>query len=454
MGHTHTPNRRGFLRLSAKLAALGITSLGSMTRPGNVYAAEVPDPELTDYKALVCVYLFGGNDGNNMIVPVDTARYTAYQSLRSGVALAPASLLTPIADAQQNPYALHYGLPEMNTLYNSGNLAFVLNMGQIDQPLTQAEYLAGQKTPTNLFSHSDQTVQAQTASSETQSSGWGGRLLECCGVTDSLAAVSVASPALFLQGTSVAGNVIPPGTGINMSALNFWPQNQAQSRRQALNALLGIDGGNAIRKAANTSMTNGLKLADDLSEMAGGDDELDFPGTPIGAQLREVARLIRLRSAKGPGRQVFFCAMGGYDLHSGQAWTHWNLMSQLSTALYRFHRTMEDSLLSPNVTAFTQSEFGRTFQSSGTGSDHAWGNHQMVLGGAVKGGIYGAMPTFALGGPDDASNRGVWIPKISTAQFGATLGKWFGADGDELLWAFKPLEKFPEATRDIGFMQP
>lgn len=458
MSHTHTPNRRGFLRLSAKLAALGVASLGgNMARPGQVFAAELPDTELTDYKALVCVYLFGGNDGNNLIVPVDTARYTAYQNLRSGIALAPSSLLTPIfdpADPLQKPYALHYGLPEINSLYNSGNVAFVLNMGQIDQPLTQADYLAGQKTPTNLFSHSDQTVQAQTGSSETQASGWGGRLLDCCGVTDSLAAVSVASPALFLQGKNVAGNVIPPGTGINMSALNFWPSTQASTRRHALNTLLGIDGGNVIRKAANKSMADGLQLADDLSQMTGGDDDLNFPGTPIGDQLKEVARLIRLRSGMGPGRQVFFCAMGGYDLHSGQAWTHWNLMSQLSLALYRFHRTMEDSQLSPNVTAFTQSEFGRTFQSSGTGSDHAWGSHQMVLGGAVKGGIYGAMPTFALGGPDDAGNRGVWIPKISTAQFGATLGKWFGAESDDLLTAFKPLGNFPIATRDVGFMNP
>jgi uncharacterized protein (DUF1501 family) len=458
MAHTHTPNRRGFLRLSAKLAALGVASLGgAVGRPGEVFAAELPDPELTDYKALVCVYLFGGNDGNNMIVPVDTARYTAYQNLRSGIALAPGSLLTPIADPAdplQKPYALHYGLPEINTLYGSGNVAFVLNMGQIDQPLTQADYLAGQKTPTNLFSHSDQTVQAQTGSSETQASGWGGRLLDCCGVTDSLAAVSVASPALFLQGKNVAGNVMPPGTGISMSALNFWPSIQAQTRRNALNSILGLDGANVIRKAANKSMADGLQLADDLSEMTGGDDDLNFPGTPIGDQLKEVARLIRLRSSMGPGRQVFFCAMGGYDLHSGQAWTHWSLMSQLSLALYRFHRTMEDESLSPYVTAFTQSEFGRTFQSSGTGSDHAWGSHQMVVGGAVKGGIYGAMPTFALGGPDDASNRGVWIPKISTSQFGATLGKWFGADSDELLDAFKPLVKFPVATRDLGFMNP
>lgn len=453
MAHTHTPNRRRFLSLSAKLAAIGLG--GAVARPASVFAAEVADTTtLTDYKALVCIYLFGGNDGNNMIVPVDTTRYTTYQGLRSGIALSPGSLLPAIADPgdPSKPYALHYGLPEVNALYGAGNVAFVLNRGQLDQPLTRTEYLAGQKTPTNLFSHSDQTVQAQSGVTQASGTGWGGRLLDCCGVTDNLAAISVSSPALFLQGTNVAGNSIQPGQGLSLDGMNLWPQSQGQSRRAAVNALLGIDGGNLIRKAANKALFDGLQLADTLAGAAGGGDDLVFPGTPIGNQLREVARLIRVRAALGPGRQVFFCSMGGFDLHSGQDWTHWNLLSQLSAGLDRFHKTMEDALLAPNVTAFTQTEFGRTMQSTGTGSDHAWGNHQMVVGGAVKGGIYGAMPTLALGGPDDATNRGVWIPKISTAQFGATLGKWFGASGDDLAWAFPSLEKFD--TSDIGFMKP
>jgi uncharacterized protein (DUF1501 family) len=218
--------------------------------------------------------------------------------------------------------------------------------------------------------------------------------------------------------------------------------------------MLGIDGGNKIRKAANKSMANGLQLADDLAALTGSGGDFDFPGTSIGNQLKEVARLIQLRSDMGPGRQVFFCSMGGFDLHSGQDWTHWNLLSQIDHALYRFHLTMDDLVLSPNVTAFTQTEFGRTFQSSGTGSDHAWGNHQMVVGGAVKGGIYGSMPEFKLGGLDDVGTRGVWIPKISTAQFGATLGKWFGAEDADLKLAFKPLTKFPVGEQNLGFMKP
>ena len=453
MAHSHKKSdRRNFLKLSAKLAALGVTTMG-LTQTKGLFAAEAEtNGTLTDYKALVCVYLFGGNDGNNMIVPIDATRYNAYQTLRANIALPPNQLLSPIVDGVGNQYGLHYGMPELSTLYGTGSLAFVLNMGQLDQPLTRAQYLAGQNTPTNLFSHSDQTVQAQTGTSTPNGSGWGGRLLDCCGVSDTLAAVSLSTPALFLQGTNVAGNVIPPGTGLSLNGMSFWPQSEAAVRRQAVDQMLTIDGGNKIRQTANTQMANGLQLANALQNASGGSVG-SFPGTALGNQLKEVARLINIRSAQGPGRQVFFCSMDGFDLHSGQDWNHWYLLSTLSQAVKSFNDAVQSMPgMADKVTLFTQSEFGRTLQPSGTGSDHAWGSHQMVLGGAVKGGIYGQLPTFALGGPDDANSRGAWIPKISTGQFGATLGKWFGASDQDLLWAFPTLNKF--AVTDLGFMKP
>lgn len=455
MSHSHkkSSDRRNFLKLSAKLAALGVTTMGLGTTR-KLLAAEAPTSgNLTDYKALVCVYLFGGNDGNNMIVPLD-GRYATYQQLRANIALPPNQLLSPITDGVGNQYGLHYGMPELNTLYNNGQLAFVLNMGQLDQPLTRTEYLAGQNTPTNLFSHTDQTVQAQTGTSTPNGSGWGGRLLDCCGVNDTLAAISMSTPALFLNGLNVSGNVIPPGTGLNLSGMSFWPQSEATVRRQAVDQLLATDGGNKIRQVANTQMADGLQLANALQGASGGGDGLSFPGTALGNQLKEVARLIKLRSAQGPGRQVFFCSMDGFDLHSGQDWNHWYLLSTLSQALNAFNTAIQNAPnnIADKVTLFTQSEFGRSLQPSGTGSDHAWGSHQMVMGGAVKGGIYGQIPTLALGGPDDANSRGVWIPKISTGQFGATLGKWFGASDVDLLTAFPNLNKF--AQTDLGFMKP
>lgn len=452
MAHSHgkIPSRRSFLKLSAQLAALGLTTAG-LGRSRQLFAAESRSTaELTDYKALVCVYLFGGNDGNNVIVPLDTAKYTAYQSIRGGLALSGGELLSPVADAAGNEWAFHYGLGELNTLYQAGNLAVVLNMGQLAAPLTRATYLAGQVAPTNLFSHSDQTVQMQTGLPTPNGSGWGGRLLDCFGTSDSLAAVSVSQPALFLQGHNAGGNVIPPGADLRLSGMTFWPNSEALYRRQAINDILTMDGGNAVRKAANKAMADGLQLADTLAANATGGGSMAFPGTNIGNQLKEVARLIKVRSAMGPGRQVFFVSMDGYDLHSSQDWTQWFLLSQLSQALYAFHNAIGDAQLTNQVTTFTQSEFGRTLQPSGSGSDHAWGNHQIVLGGAVKGGVYGTLPEFALGGPSDANNRGVWIPTIATSQFGATLGTWFGASQADLADVFTNLEAFP--TSDLGFM--
>jgi uncharacterized protein (DUF1501 family) len=226
----------------------------------------------------------------------------------------------------------------------------------------------------------------------------------------------------------------------------------ADARRQAVNAMVLMDGGNPVREAANQAFADGLQLADTLQ--ANGNlpaTTAAFPGTSLGNQLREVARLIRVRSQMGPGRQVFFCSAGGFDTHSAQMGTHANLLRDLSQAVSAFAMATLDLGLAGNVTTFTQSEFNRTTQTNGTGTDHAWGSHQIVLGGAVQGGIYGAMPDFVLGGDQDASNRGVWIPTIGSVQFGATLGRWFGATPAELVWAFPNLGNF--ATRDVGFMR-
>ena len=442
MNHQHLSSRRRFLQLGVGLA-LGLGGLG-LHRPARA-------AQLSDYKALVCIYLYGGNDGNNVIVPMDSARYSAYQSLRGGLALSGNKLLPPITDANGNLYALHYGLPELNSIYAEGALAFVLNTGMLQRPLTRAEVIQGQGLPTNLFSHSDQTMQAQTGLPTINGTGWGGRLLDGFDTPDSLAAISLSSPALFLQGFDAGGNVIPPGTNLGLSGLSFWPQSAADIRRQALNNILLQDGGNLVRQAANKKIAEGLILSDALKS-GGNLTPLTtvFPGTSLGNQLKEALRLIRLRAQQGPGRQVFFCSLDGFDLHSSQDWNHWYLLSTLSQALAAFYDATQEAGLADQVTSFTQSEFGRTLQPSGSGSDHAWGNHHLVLGGAVRGGIYGQIPTLALAGPDDANNRGVWIPKIATAQFGATLGRWFGATDAELALAFPNLAQFPSS--DIGFM--
>lgn len=452
MGHSHNvPARRNFLKLSARLAALGVTSLGLEPARQFLVRDVQAQRRVTDYKALVCVYLFGGNDSNNLIVPADNyAAYSAARGGSAGVALAANSLLS-VPGSGGATYGLHPSLSDLVPTFNAGQMAFVLNMGALNRPLTKAQYQAGGNAPPNLFSHSDQTTQAQTGSS-TQYTGWGGRLLDLFGSTDSLSAVSVSSPAIFLDGADVRSNVIPPGASLALSGTNVWPPAAADARRQAVNAMVMMDGGNPIREAANQSFRDGLQLADTLQ--ANGSlppSSVPFPNTLLGGQMREVARLIRVRSQMGPGRQVFFCSLGGFDTHSGQMGTHANLLRDLSQSLAAFSRATTDLGLANSVTTFTQSEFSRTTQTNGTGTDHAWGSHQMVLGGAVRGGIYGSMPNFALGGDHDVSNRGVWLPTIGSVQFGATLGRWFGATPTELAWAFPNLTNF--ATADLGFLR-
>lgn len=447
MKNQHNPQRRSFLKMGAGMACLSMSGLGLGLMPRLAGASTV-----NDYKALVCIYLAGGNDGNNMIVPLDASHYNAYQTIRGGLALTGNKLLAPITDANNTPYALHYGLTEMNPLYHSGQLAVVLNTGMLQRPLTRSQYLQGLYAPSNLFSHSDQAVQVQTGQPTANGTGWGGRLLDNLGgAQDSLAAVSVSTPALLLQGGNVSANVVTPGTNLSLSGMNLWPASAATARRQAVDQMLTLGGGSLIRQIANQTMADGLQLADALKSDTGLSPLATvFPGTSIGIQLKEIMRLIRLRSQAGPGRQVFFCSLGGFDTHSGQDWQHWSLLSQLSQALAAFYNATQETGLAQQVTSFTESEFGRTLQSNGSGSDHAWGSHQLVLGGAVQGGIYGQMPEFALNGPDDANGRGVWIPKIATAQVGATLGRWFGASEEELASAFPNLAQF--ASSDVGFM--
>lgn len=449
--HTHTPARRHFLKLSARLATLGLTGLGfGPSRSWFVSEAEAA-AVLTDYKALVCVFLFGGNDGNNMVIPVDTAQFTAYTSLRAGVALTPGRLLPAIADGADNQYALNNNLGELNAGFGGGKLAIVLNTGSLERPLTRAEYQSGLLAPSNLFSHSDQSLQAQTASSQNLTTGgWGGRLLDVFGVSDPLGAVSVSSAAMFLQSGGGAPNVIPPGANLGLSGMSISPTSAADARKAAVAAMLAMDGGNPLRTAANDSFADGLQLAQVLQGTSTTINTV-FPGNSLGTQLREVAKLIKMRSQIGPGRQVFFCSMGGYDTHTSQDGNHSNLLRELSSAMGAFYLATEEIGMVNNVTAFTQSDFGRTFQPNGTGTDHAWGNQQFVLGGAVRGGIYGRQPVLALGGPDDSGNRGAWIPTISTSQFGATLGKWFGATPGELAATFPTLANFRGVT-DVGFM--
>jgi uncharacterized protein (DUF1501 family) len=414
----------------------------------------------SDYKALVCVFLQGGNDGNNMVVPMGQGEFNAYKSIRGGLALPDnsAKLLAMQNSVDGSPLGLNDGLKALHPLWAQGKLAAVANMGNLVRPTTRAEYLA--KTgplPTNLFSHSDQTSQMQSGFPNTGGgTGWAGRVADAAnpmnGGATFPASVSMSGPALFCTGGVVQSASLIPDFDMSLYGMDLWPATAAQARRTALQELLTFDSGMAVVQTANRVRQDALSLNAMLKDTGSSPAMATaFPGTTLGRQLRQVAKLIQLRGQTGMKRQVFFCALGGFDTHGAQGWAHWDLLTQVGDALAAFHQSMVDLGVSNQVTAFTLSEFGRSLQPSGTGSDHGWGNNQIVLGGAVQGGrAYGAFPTFALGGPDDSGNRGVWIPTTSTEQFGATLGSWFGLTAGQLPAVFPNLGNFSQTN--LGFV--
>ncbi len=448
-------SRRRFLGASAQVGMLGaMSTLGllGMTRPAHAAVG--------DYKALVCLYLYGGNDGNNMIVPLDSAHYAAYNAIRgsSGLALSvnAKTLLAArngrLQDGSNQPFAFHYGMPEIDALYAQGQVAALLNVGNLRQPLTKAQYQGGAGVPPQLFSHPDQNLQNQAGTPSAAGTGWGGRLADALGAHGDLDAVSVGSNGLFVSGTTVQSNLLPGNGQLSLAGMNFWPQSEADKRRAALVQALSASNPNLIATAANKSLLNGMELAKDL-QAAGSAGALStvFPGYALAQQLKTVAQLIRMRSMQGPGRQVYFVSLSGFDTHGGQAWQQFDLLRQVSQSVAAFQNALREIGAEQKVTTFTMSDFGRTLQPNSGGTDHAWGNHQLIIGAAVKGGLYGRFPDFVLGGKDDATGRGAWIPQLSNHQYGATLGRWFGAEPDALEnQVFKnELSNFP--VKDLGF---
>ena len=449
----NTLSRRTFLQLGAGFGMLA--GLGRVGLAGTAAAQ--------DYKALVCLFMLGGNDGHNLVVPRNSAQYAAYQAARGGVAL-PANQLLDINDSYQGPFGLHYGMPEMQALYNQGKLAILANVGMLVQPTLYGS-LANPSfpLPTNLRSHSDQVQQMQTGiPSASGNSGWGGRTLDLLQAANAATSfpVSIAmnSPAIFCAGNAVQGASLQPGNALDQSAMNLYPNTAAAARATAQKQIVGGDTGNAIMNAANKSLADAVALNPILKNAASNVTWTKaFPGTQIGNQLKEIARIISLQAQVSAGRQVFFCSLGGFDTHSGQAYQQWDLLQQVSKALDAFYAATVQLGLANQVTAFTLSDFGRTLQPSGSGTDHGWGNHHLILGGAVNGGrIHGTFPlmtnfaSFNATNSDFADNRGTLLPNLSLAQYGATLARWFGAGDAQLDGIFPTLTNF--AMRDLGFM--
>jgi uncharacterized protein (DUF1501 family) len=441
--------RRVFLRRTAcGLSAAAFVS--SLERFGLLSAATAP---ASDYRALVCLFLFGGNDGNNMIVPYDD--YAAYSKIRGTTAalnVSKADILQIAAASQGATFGMHPALSDLAPLYGSGDLAVLCNVGTLVQPIARGQYLAGAPRPDSLFSHFDQQTQWQSsipaAAGPLAATGWGGRTADAtAGINGSAPIpmiVSVAGITLFSTGVTVRPLV--PGS----SLAGF----SDPARYQALRSLLALDADRPLVAAQSGIAAAGIDDIAALDAATAGVPAVQtaFPDTDLGGQLRQIAAIISAREALGMKRQIFFASLGSFDTHTDQLATQASLLGQLGTAMKAFHDATVELGVAGAVTSFTLSDFGRTFQpDSGGGSDHAWGSHHLVMGDAVRGGdFFGTYPTLALSGPDDASTEGRWIPTVSVDQYGATLAKWFGVLPAQMPQVFPNLGNFDRA--DLGFL--
>lgn len=455
-GSSPDMNRRDFLRRSTALGAAGLAGALDLF-PLAAHA------QTGDYKALVCVFLFGGVDGNNVLVPTDTAGYAAYSAVRtaaSGIQLTQAELLpiSPLAPNTYSSFGLHPSLPALKTLFDGGKLAFIANTGVLTRPTTKADYAAGRR-PDNLFSHSDQQGEWQSAvASGVSRTGWGGRLADRMAASTGQGfpiITSTAGVTLYVTGASSSPLAVPTAGSFGLSG--FGTSAAARARLNALSALLDLDRDNTLVASASDITKEAQSLATVVNPILTSNTStiaaaFDGQTSSIAKQLLTVAKMIEARAATAATRQIFFVSLGGFDTHNNEITTHQNLFGQLSPALKAFYDATATLGVAESVTTFTLSDFGRTFQpAAGGGTDHAWGNHHIVMGGAVKGGaIYGQFPQLVLGGPNDAEKEGRWIPTTSVEQYGATLARWFGADAASVAAVFPNLGAF--APADVGFL--
>ena len=408
----------------------------------------------SDYKALVCIFLFGGNDGNNTVIP-DT-NYAAYNAVRgssTGINIPQSQLLKISVPSHSADYGLHPSLVELQTLYQQRKLAVLCNTGTLVQPLTRTSFLNNAPRPEHLFSHSDQQVQWQSSMNSTtqSSSGWGARTVEA---TAGLNGTNTFPPMFSAAGEVLYGIGKKTRTFVPGVPLFGFPADVSRHQRyKSLRSILTYDLDSTLINASSgissAAIDNNNTYA---TAMAGNTVATVFPSTSLGNQLKQIATTIKARAAIGLKRQVFFASLGGFDTHSNQFYNQANLLTQVSKAMKAFSDSMVELGTDSSVTTFTLSDFGRTLKpASGAGSDHGWGNHHFIMGGAVDGGnFFGNFPTLQLNGASDAGDEGRWIPTTSVDQYGATLASWFGVTNTAMNTVFPAIDNY--LVRNLGFM--
>ncbi|MFM8929926.1 MAG: DUF1501 domain-containing protein [Betaproteobacteria bacterium] len=423
-----------------------------------------------DYKALVCVFLYGGNDHYNTIVPFDDINHANYQRVRSGITLQ-RSALTPNAlpigtgeglgstvngMAPGRQVALAPELSGLVPLFNKGELGVIFNIGTLVQPTTKAQYTAANvPLPPKLFSHNDQQSVWQSSNPEGATSGWGGRMgdlfLSSNGRT-TFTCVNASGNAVFMSGREAVQYQVSTAGAVAMRGLGA-PLFGSQACSAALRELVTAPHTHLMRSEYARVTSRALEAQVALSSALAGIRPLQtvFPAGTLSQQLQMVARMIASRDQLSVKRQVFFVSLGGFDLHDYLLTQHPGLMSQLGESLKSFHAAMGELGVAQQVTTFTASDFGRTLTSNGDGSDHGWGSHHFIMGGAVQGGrFYGRYPDVAVNGPDDVG-QGRLLPTTGVDQLAATLATWMGVNASDLPLVVPNIVNY--SVRDLGLMR-
>ena len=450
----YAPTRRTFIRQAACAALTTSGLLNTIFDLRRLSAATYADT--SDYKALVCLFLFGGNDANNVVIPHDNAGYASYAAARGILAIPQASLLPlTLLNGDGRDFAFHPNLAELQALFNQGHLGIVSNVGTLVAPVTRAQYLAGgAAVPSQLFSHADQSVQWQTSvPDQISKTGWGGRMAD---VLQSLNPNSKISLNISIAGTNTfeVGNTVLPyniSSSGSVGLAGFDGTANANVRLQAFKDLLALPHHNLLEQAYSDTVSRSIAANELLTTALAGLPALQtvFPASALAQQLSMVAKLIAARTNLSMQRQIFFCSVGGYDTHGDQLTGQGNLFTELSQALNAFYSATNELGVAQAVTTFTASDFGRTYPTNGSGSDHGWGSHQFVLGGAVQGGrLFGTFPTLAVNGPDD-TGQGRWIPTTSVDEFSATLASWFGVSASNLPTVLPNIGRFAHPNLGI-----
>ena len=456
---TNHVSRRAFLQRASALSLAGSAAPWAINLAAMGEAAAAT---AADYKALVCVFLYGGNDYGNTLIPYDNSRYALYQGMRPTLAYAQGALtptlLTPnVALPAGLQYALAPELSPLLPLFNASRLAVMLNVGTLVQPTTKAQYTAKSvPLPPKLFSHNDQQSVWQSSAPEGAASGWGGRmgdLFQAGNGNATFTCVNVSGNAVYLSGHSAVQYQVGPGGPVALNGVKN-PLFGSATCSAALRTLVTAPSSHLFENEYTRVTSRSLTAGDALSTALAGGPVINtvFPaGNSLGDQLKLVARMISTASELGAKRQVFFVSLGGFDNHDGLAAVHPGLLTSVADAMSAFYAATVELGVASQVTSFTASDFGRTLTAD-DGSDHGWGSMHFMLGGAVNGGrFYGTPPVVANGGPDDVG-QGRLLPSTSVDQYAATLGKWFGISNTDLLTVLPNLSHWDASQRTLGFV--